>query len=557
MRIAHGPSFAGLAITAVAFIVPCAHADTLKLQPRAGDPMPGLTATQLERFQLGRALYATPIPASAGMGPIFNKTNCQSCHSNPVGGWGNASVTHFGIVDKGSFTMVPGETQSLLQEFGVSEFCREIIPPSANFTAIRMTNSSMAFGMVEAVPDAAIALLEDPNDANGDGISGRIHWVRPLEETNSNSPLRAGRFGWKAQIATVLSFSGDATRNEMGITNRLMMVENAPNGDTARLAQCDPMPEPEDVSDQQGFAFIDRVTHFQRYLAVPPQTPKSGMTGETVFINVGCAKCHVPEWTTANTPGLEDAIRNKVIRPYTDFMLHDMGLQGDGVADGYASETELRTPTLWNLRTRDPMLHNGVAAGGLFSDRVRAAIALHGPYGEGAGSADAFAQLSEPNKVLLVSFLNSLGRVEFDDNGDGHVDIIDFIAFKAALGSSSTPNTPNAVHDINQDGTISMADFAYFMQAYEGPNGDCNGNGVADLLDLLQGTSVDTDHNGLPDECLPCPADLTGDHAVTGADLGLLLGSWGQSDVPADLNADGTVGGADLGILLGAWGACP
>lgn len=552
-----GTSFARIAALAVCVLAPCAQGEELALQPRAGDPLPGLSATELELFQIGRVLYSTPIPATEGMGPIFNKTNCQSCHSNPVGGWGNASVMHFGITDKGAFTMVPGESQSLFQEFSVSEFCMETIPATANLTAIRMTNSSMAFGMVEAVPDADIALLEDADDANGDGVSGRVHWVRPLEETDHSSPLRVGRFGWKAQVATVLSFSGDAARNEMGITNRLLMEENAPNGDNARLSQCDPVAEPEDVPDQSGFAFIDRVTHFQRYLAVPPQTPKSGMTGESLFINVGCAKCHVPEWTTANTPSLEDAIRNKVIRPYTDFLLHDMGLQGDGVSDGYASETELRTPTLWNLRTRDPMLHNGAAAGGLFSDRVRSAIALHGPYGEAAGSADAFAQLTEQDKMLVVAFLNSLGRVEFDDNGDGQVTIIDFIAFKAALGSSSNPNAANAVHDINQDGIISMADFAFFMQAYEGENGDCNSNGVPDMLDLLQGTSVDTDVNGLPDECVPCKSDLNNDRVVTGADLGVLLGSWGQSDVPADLNADGVVGGADLGILLGAWGACP
>ena len=552
-----GTSFARIAALAVCVLAPCAQGEELALQPRAGDPLPGLSATELELFQVGRVLYSTPIPATEGMGPIFNKSNCQSCHSNPVGGWGNASVMHFGIADKGAFTMVPGESQSLLQEFSVSEFCKETIPAAANLTAIRMTNSSMAFGMVEAVPDAAIALLEDADDANGDGVSGRVHWVRPLEETNNGSPLRVGRFGWKAQVATVLSFSGDATRNEMGITNRLLIEENAPNGDNARLSQCDPVAEPEDVPDQSGFAFIDRVTHFQRYLAVPPQTPKSGMTGESLFINVGCAKCHVPEWTTANTPGLEAAIRNKVIRPYADFLLHDMGLQGDGVSDGYASETELRTPTLWNLRTRDPMLHNGAAAGGLFSDRVRSAIALHGPYGEAAGSADAFAQLTEQDKMLVVAFLNSLGRVEFDDNGDGHVTIIDFIAFKAALGSSSNPNAAHAVHDINQDGIISMADFAFFMQAYEGENGDCNSNGVPDMLDLLQGTSVDTDVNGLPDECVPCNSDLNNDRVVTGADLGVLLGSWGQSDVLADLNADGVVGGADLGILLGAWGACP
>jgi CxxC motif-containing protein (DUF1111 family) len=545
------------ALLAASLLASNAIAGGLALQPRAGDPIPDLTPAQLALFQAGRVLYSTPIPATDGMGPIFNKSNCQSCHSNPVGGWGNASVMHFGISDKGAFSTVPGEPQSLLQEFGVSEFCKEHVPASANFTAIRMTNSSMAFGMVEAIPDADIAAVADPDDLDGDGVSGRVHWVRPLEEADQSAPLRAGRFGWKAQVATVLSFSADATRNEMGITNRLIMEENAPNGDVARLAQCDPVPEPEDVNDAAGFAFIDRVTHFQRYLAVPPQTPKSGMSGESVFISIGCSKCHVPEWTTSTAAGLEDAIRGKVIRPYCDFMLHDMGLQGDGVADGYAFETELRTPTLWNLRTRDPMMHNGAASGGTFSDRVRTAIALHGPYGEAAASAEAFANLAEPQKAQLVAFLDSLGRVEFDATGDGLVTVLDFIAFKAAYGTSCNPDLPNAVHDIDQNGTIDAVDFGMFQQAYEGENGDCNGNGVPDLADLLAGTSVDTDVNGLPDECLPCDADLNDDNLVNGADLGIQLSGWGQSDVPGDLNQDGTVNGADLGLLLAAWGACP
>ena len=547
-----------LATTTALVLASASHAQSLSLQPRAGDPLAGLTPAQLALFNQGRTLYSTPIPATAGMGPIFNKTNCQSCHSNPVGGWGNASVMHFGISDKGAFIPVPGEPQSLLQEFAVSEFCKEHVPASANFTAIRMTNSSMAFGMVEAIPDAAIAALEDPTDANGDGVSGRIHWVQPLEEPNASAPLRAGRFGWKAQVATVLSFSADATRNEMGITNRLIMQENAPNGDTARLAVCDPVAEPEDVPDTQGFAFIDRVTHFQRYLSVPPQTPKSGMTGETVFVNVGCAKCHVPEWTTSTSPALEDAIRGKVIRPYCDFMLHDMGLQGDGVTDGYASETELRTPTLWNLRTRDPMMHNGAAAGGTFSDRVRTAIGLHGPYGEAADSAAAFAALPEGDKAALVAFLNSLGRVEFDATGDGHVTVLDFVDFRAAFvaGGFVGPDSPAAVHDIDQDHDIDLADFALFVQAYEGANGDCNRNGTPDLRDLLNGTSADADLDGVPDECVPCPADIDGNGIVTGADLGQLLGMWGQSGVSGDINGDGDVNGADLGLLLGAWGPC-
>jgi hypothetical protein len=166
-----------------------------------------------------------------------------------------------------------------------------------------------------------------------------------------------------------------------------------------------------------GFTFIERVTHFQRYLAEPPQTPKSGMSGEVVFNAIGCNKCHVAEWTTANAKGLEAAIRNKTIRPYSDFLIHDMGTLGDGVQEGDANEQEMRTPTLWNLRTRDPMLHDGSASGGIFAERVTAAINAHGPFGEGAASAAAFAALSAGDKAKLVAFLDSLGRVEFDYDG--------------------------------------------------------------------------------------------------------------------------------------------
>ena len=522
-----------LAVAMLAIVgTACALPGGLELQPKAGSPLRELTVLQRARFELGAQLYSTPIPASEGMGPIFNMTNCVSCHSTPRGGWGNAAVTHFGIVDeKGLFHLVPGESQSLLQDFAVSQACKELLPDSATFTATRVTNSSMAFGMVEAIPDADIAALADPGDADGDGISGRVRWVHPLEDPQG--PLRAGRFGWKAQVATVLTFSADAARNEMGLTNRLIPTENAPNNDVGRLAGCDPIPDPEDVPDDEGQAFIDRVTDFQRYLAVPPQTPRAGMAGESIFVSVGCARCHVPEWTTSSSPSMETALRGKVIRPYSDFLLHDMGLLGDGVTDGYAGELEMRTPTLWNLRTRDPMLHNGAAAGGTFSERVRTAIALHGPYGEGAASAEAFASLPEADKARLVAFLDSLGRLEFDANGDGHVDPLDLPSFRAAFGQTTNPNLPSAVHDIDQDGVVDGVDLEMLVQAYEPAqtgNADCNRNGIADVRDIATGTSADADLDGIPDSCTSCRADL---------------------------NADDTVNGIDLGILLGAWGACP
>ena len=547
-------------IVAVAIASPSALADGgLELQPKAGSPLLGLTPQQQARFELGAQLYSTPIPALQGMGPIFNKTNCVSCHSTPRGGWGNATVTHFGIVDeKGYFHMVPGETQSLLQDFAVSEACKEHIPGSATFTATRVTNSSMAFGMIEAIPDADIAAAADPEDADGDGVSGRVHWVHPLE--SPEGPLRAGRFGWKAQVATVLTFSADASRNEMGLTNRLLPAENAPNNDTARLVGCDPVPDPEDVADGEGLAFIDRVTHFQRYLSVPPQTPKAGMAGEAIFVSVGCARCHVPEWTTSADPALESALRGKVIRPYSDFLLHDMGLLGDGVTDGDAGELEMRTPTLWNLRTRDPMLHSGAAAGGTFSERVRTAIALHGPYGEGAASAEAFLLLPEADKQRVVAFLDSLGRLEFDATGDGHVDALDLPSFRAAYGQATNPNLPSAVHDIDRNGVVDGIDLAMLVSAYEATgtgDADCNGNGIADVRDIATGASLDMNVDGIPDECVPCRADLDADRLVNGDDLGILLGAWGTAGTVADLDANGIVNGDDLGLLLRAWGPCP
>jgi hypothetical protein len=302
------------------------------------------------------------------------------------------------------------------------------------------------------------------------------------------------------------------------------------------------------------------VTDFQRYLAVPPQTPKSGMAGEAIFVSVGCARCHVPEWTTSSSASLEEALRGKVIRPYSDFLLHDMGILGDGVSEGNAGELEMRTPTLWNLRTRDPMLHNGAAAGGTFSERVRTAIALHGPYGEGAASAEAFSLLPEADKERMVAFLDSLGRLEFDANGDGHVDQFDLPSFRAAFGQATNPNLPSALHDIDQNGIVDAVDLAMLVEAYEPVetgSADCNGNGVADVRDIATGTSADADLDGIPDDCGACPADLDRNGAVNGDDLGIMLGAWGTANPVADLDGNGAVNGDDLGILLGAWGPCP
>jgi hypothetical protein len=250
------------------------------------------------------------------------------------------------------------------------------------------------------------------------------------------------------------------------------------------------------------------------------------MSGEGVFNAIGCNKCHIAEWTTPNDKSLEEAIRGKVIRPYSDFLLHDMGLLGDGVQEGDANESEMRTPTLWNLRTRDPMLHDGRAAGGTFASRVEAAILAHGPFGEGAASAAAYEALPALQKVQLVAFLDSLGRVEFDYSGD-------------------------------QNGDVDAQDAARFVEAFvrDGgtPPGDCDGDGVNDLVAIFNG-APDENADGIPDDCGACVGDLTGDGFVNGADLATLLSAWGSA--AGDLTGDGTTNGADLATLLSAWGPC-
>ena len=525
------------------------------LQAKMGEPLHGLTTVQRDRFQIGRTLFSMPIPIEDGLGPIMNKSNCGSCHSNPIGGWGAISVTRFGIEKKGVFSLYPGESQSLAQSLANSSFCAEVVPADATVVRTRLTNSSMAFGLVEAIPDVQIAAHADELDVDGDGVSGRVHWVRPLEAAPT-SPLRAGRFGWKAQVATVLTFSSDASRNEMGFTNRLTPDENPPNGDFARSAVCDAVSDPEDTNDADGFAFIDRVTHFQRYLAPPPQTPRSGMTGETLFNQVGCVKCHSASFTTSSDALLENAIRSQSIRPYSDFLLHDVGLIADGISDGDATEAEMRTPTLWGVRTRDPMLHDGSAAGGSFTARVTLAIAKHGPYGEGAASSAAFALLSPSNQAHLVKFLNSLGRAEFDFDGDGLIDILDFFALRVCIAQGTT-NADNecAIADVNQDGSVNATDVDLFVLAFNGDILDCNNNSVADLRDIALGTSQDANDDGVPDECMACPADVSGDGTVNGVDLSIVLANWAGTGA-GDIDHDGIVNGADLAVVLAGWGLC-
>ena len=468
-------------------------------QPKAGQPIQGLTANQRLLFQEGLEYYTRPITAAEGLGPAFNQPSCAACHESPIGGWGATSVTHFGRSINGQFDFLTNLGGPVLQRQAVSTSCGEQLPPAsvANHVRTRVTPSVLAFGLVEAIPDASIIALEDPNDSNGDGISGRAHRVQPIE--SPTGPLRVGRFGWKAQIATVLSFSGDAARTEMGLTNRIVTQETAPNGDDALLGRCDPIPGIEDEADSRGLTFVDAVTSFQRYLSPPPESPRGGMSGEAIFTSVGCAKCHTPSFTTSTSTTLEEALRGKTIRVFSDFLLHDMGSLADGIPDGQALPSEMKTPPLWNLRTRPVMLHDGSAAQANFADRVTAAIASHA--GEGFASRNAFLSLSASDRASVIAFLDSLGRNDYDIDGDGEITVTDYLSIVAKAGDTDvSPDEPWAVADLNKNRRID-ADEVVQLAGIAGVPLDCNQNQQQDWQELLAGTAADTDANGLPDEC--------------------------------------------------------
>lgn len=445
------------------------------IQPRMGDPLPGLTPAQLDRFNLGKDMFNRILPVPEGLGPIMNDTSCEHCHLKPASGGGsNKSVTRFGVAASGMTPFNPLDNLggSLKQSLSISQgVCDEVVPPQANVVIQRITPPCFGFGLVEAILDADIQVREALPPP---GVTGKAHMVTPAE--TPLGPPRVGRFGWKAQVATILTFSADASQNELGLSNRFFPLDNQPNGLPTASQPCDSVPDPEDFPDMQGFDKIDRMTDFQRYLAPPPQTPKSGMTGETIFNSIGCAKCHVSSTYTTIPTVAEAALQNKPIKPYSDFLLHDIGpTLGDGIPQGMATETEFRTTMLWGVGSRAAtigLLHDARAFGSTPEDNLDAAIVAHG--GEATAVVTAYSALSVADKQLLHNFLLSLGRVEFDVDtplSAQSINEIDWFFMRPTLtgpGSYFTPESPVAVCDIDQDGDFDLRDIAAFQRAFNG-----------------------------------------------------------------------------------------
>ncbi len=446
-----------------------------EVQPLMGKPLHGLSAAELQRFENGRIEFSHILTVAEGLGPIFNDSSCAQCHGTPaVGGFGTQTVTRFGNSGPpfdplanlgGSLRQLNPIPPSFTNPPGID--CTENIPPQANVTTPRLTPPVFGAGLVSAIDDQDIIFFQ--NNPPSPFVGGIARMVQPVE----GGPMRAGKFGWKGGVATMLTFSADASVNEMGLTNRFFGSENAPNGNLALLAQCDTIADPEDGPQMPGFDRIDLQTDFQNFLAAPPQTPKSGMSGEVIFKNVGCADCHVDKVYVTNDPNAPDAILNgQSIKPYSDFLLHDMGTLGDRIVDGVATEQLMKTAPLWGLQPRGngSLLHDGVATGGTFEQNVDTAIQAHD--GEGATARVNYLALSQPDKDKLYAFLASLGSAEFDFERNNNRDVIDWFFLQPLFtgpGGSIGPDDAGAIGDHDEDGSFDMRDWVAFQRAFD-PN---------------------------------------------------------------------------------------
>jgi CxxC motif-containing protein (DUF1111 family) len=373
---------------------------------------------------------------SSGLGPLYNADNCRDCHENPVaGGASQVTVVRAGHRDaqgKFAFPAVPiggGKVvvtgRSLINDKAICpgpEFvdgdAQEHLPESENVRTLRVALSMLGDGFIEAVPDELLQTIAKWQCAQtGLGVCGTAQQVPVLE---SPKLLRIGRFGWKAEQASVLSFSADAFLNEMGVTNALRPTDVT--------SHCDTVPDPEDRPDATGYTALERFARFIRATKVPPRDARLAATpearnGSSLFETIGCAVCHAPTLTTAaaGTPlfggpyRVPQALGGRTIHPYGDYLLHDVGT-GDGIElavpehhgpefDGLqqsfaANVNKLRTAPLWGVRTRTRLMHDGL------SPTLREAIARH--QNEATFARAAFDRLPPESQEQVLTFLRSL-----------------------------------------------------------------------------------------------------------------------------------------------------
>jgi CxxC motif-containing protein (DUF1111 family) len=393
-RVSFRIAATGIVVIASAALTPIGDHAT---PPDFGQPMAGLPAALLDRFNDGKAEFESVETVEEGVGPVFNDVSCANCHTAAaIGGGSTILETRFGTTGAdGLFDPLSQFGGSLIQKQGIGasascEYLAELVPPEATITAQRRTTPLFGLGLVDAVPDATFYAISEEESHHPDGIAGLVSVVTKL----STGQPAVGKLGWKCQVPSLFQFSGDAYVNEMGITNPEFPNENCPQGDCDSLS-CNPFPDVND--DGTG---VEEFTDFMTFLAPPPrgQITAQAALGELVFRGIGCAGCHRPDLKTGANP---IAALNKVrFHAYSDFLLHDMGDLGDGITQNLATGKLMRTAPLWGLRKITTYLHDGRAT------TLDAAILAHD--GQAKRARNRYAGLPAYLKTWLAAFLNSL-----------------------------------------------------------------------------------------------------------------------------------------------------
>jgi len=375
-----------------------------------------------------------------GLGPLYNAQSCRECHQNPTSGGGSQvselRVGHRGpggkfenpeiAINRGA-EIIKG--RSLVNDRAIcpnaafpSTEIQERVPDSEHIRTFRITTSVLGDGFVEAVPDQTfVDLAKEQCNKSHHKICGQVLHVPVVEAPGQTA---VGRFGWKDQQASLLSFSADAYLNEVGITSRLQPDE------VTNL--CNTVSEPNDKTDADGLSDIDHFARFIRATEAPARdaqlaaTPKARQ-GAELFDKVGCDQCHVQTLTTApagtkvngGALTIPAALGEKQFHPYGDFLVHDVGT-GDGIVQSMIEHygkkmysiswknlsdfgntgNKIRTAPLWGVRLRPRLMHDGATT------TLLDAILRH--RGEAREATGKFERLKSSEKEALLEFLRSL-----------------------------------------------------------------------------------------------------------------------------------------------------
>lgn len=359
----------------------------------------GLSAEQQQQFLKGDIAFNDDIfTAATGLGPLFNANSCGSCHAGDGKGHPFIAFKRFGQTDStGNHFLELGAPQ--LQNKAIPGYQPEQLPAGATFTTL-LAPAVTGLGFLDAVSDGTILNMADPEDADGDGISGIPNWIsipdyadlRPYSISQNGKYI--GRFGKKGAAYDLLQQTSGAYNEDMGITSVFEPF------DTYSGLEIDPEVATQTVYD---------VVFYLKTLKAPLRRNESDpdvMIGADIFEQLNCSACHRPSLKSGESP--IEAIANKEFYPFTDLLLHDMGPDlDDGYTEGSAKTYEWKTPPLWGLGlSKDSqggsyfLMHDGRAKS------IEEAILLHG--GEALESMTGYTQLSVSEQQQLLQFLESL-----------------------------------------------------------------------------------------------------------------------------------------------------